>query len=41
MSRSLRLTRVKVVDEVIREVNKYYNGRWKVKFIRVYEEVCK
>jgi len=36
MSRSVRLTRAKVLDEV----NKYYNGRWKVKVGRFLEQAC-
>ncbi|XP_062086898.1 putative UPF0481 protein At3g02645 [Humulus lupulus] len=32
MSKSIRLTRVPYLDKVIEDVNKYYNGRWKVKF---------
>ncbi|CAI9786936.1 unnamed protein product [Fraxinus pennsylvanica] len=32
MSKSIRLTKVSFIDEVIVDVNKYYNGRWKVKF---------
>ncbi|KAI3455273.1 hypothetical protein Pfo_011936 [Paulownia fortunei] len=32
MSRSIRLTKVPSLDKVIGDVNKYYNGRWKVKF---------
>ncbi|KAL7099639.1 hypothetical protein ACP275_09G097600 [Erythranthe tilingii] len=32
MSKSVRLTKVPSLDKVIRDVNKYYNGRWKVKF---------
>ncbi|GFQ00999.1 putative upf0481 protein at3g02645 [Phtheirospermum japonicum] len=31
MSRSIRLTKVPCLDRVIGDVNKYYNGRWKVK----------
>ncbi|CAN1143072.1 Putative UPF0481 protein At3g02645 [Linum perenne] len=34
MSKSIRLTKVGFLDEVIREVNVYYNGRWKVKIGR-------
>ncbi|CAN1143047.1 Putative UPF0481 protein At3g02645 [Linum perenne] len=34
MSKSIRLTKVGFLDEVIREVNVYYNGRWKVKIER-------
>ncbi|XP_057968431.1 putative UPF0481 protein At3g02645 [Malania oleifera] len=39
MSRSLRLTKVPFLDKVIEDVNKYYNGKWKVragKFVKVY-----
>ncbi|KAH7543955.1 hypothetical protein ACOSP7_031129 [Xanthoceras sorbifolium] len=39
MSKSLRLTKVPLIDKVIEDVNKYYNGRWKVKFgkyIKIY-----
>ncbi|KAM6585996.1 hypothetical protein CsatB_012998 [Cannabis sativa] len=32
MSKSIRLTRVPFLDKVIEDVNKYHNGRWKVKF---------
>ncbi|KAL3633101.1 hypothetical protein CASFOL_026085 [Castilleja foliolosa] len=31
MSRSIRLTKVPFLDRVIGDVNKYYNGKWKVK----------
>ncbi|KAL8149443.1 putative UPF0481 protein At3g02645 [Apium graveolens] len=31
MSRSVKLTKVPFLDEVVEDVNKYYNGRWKVK----------
>lgn len=31
MSRSVKLTKVPFLDTVIEDVNKYYNGRWKVK----------
>ncbi|CAN6459368.1 unnamed protein product [Victoria cruziana] len=31
MSRSVTLTKVKHLDEVIQEVNKYYHGSWRVK----------
>ncbi|XP_057545750.1 putative UPF0481 protein At3g02645 [Amaranthus tricolor] len=39
MSKSLRLTRVPLLDQVIENVNKYYKRNWKVilyKFIRAY-----
>ncbi|TKY64596.1 putative UPF0481 protein [Spatholobus suberectus] len=39
MSRSLRLSRVPLLDKVIEDVNKYHNGRMKVKiwkFMKVY-----
>lgn len=39
MSRSVRLTRVAVMDRAIEDVNCYYNGRWRVKakrFMRKY-----
>ncbi|KAG5141674.1 hypothetical protein JHK82_017369 [Glycine max] len=39
MSKSLRLSRVPLLDKVIEDVNKYYNGRTKVKiwkFMKVY-----
>ena len=32
MSKSIRLTRVPFLDKVIEDVNKYHNGKWKVKF---------
>ncbi|CAI9786932.1 unnamed protein product [Fraxinus pennsylvanica] len=32
MSKSIRLTNVSFIDKVIVDVNRYYNGRWKVKF---------
>ncbi|XP_016479000.1 putative UPF0481 protein At3g02645 [Nicotiana tabacum] len=32
MSKSVKLTKVPVLDKVIEDVNKFYNGRWKVKF---------
>ncbi|WOG95946.1 hypothetical protein DCAR_0415275 [Daucus carota subsp. sativus] len=31
MSRSVKLTKVPFLDKVVEDVNKYYNGRWKVK----------
>ncbi|XP_019195980.1 PREDICTED: putative UPF0481 protein At3g02645 [Ipomoea nil] len=31
MSKSIRLTKVPLIDKTIEDVNKYYNGRWKVK----------
>ncbi|KAF9613823.1 hypothetical protein IFM89_011992 [Coptis chinensis] len=31
MSKSVRLTKVAALDKVIEDVNKYYNGRWKIK----------
>ncbi|KAG8077147.1 hypothetical protein GUJ93_ZPchr0006g45991 [Zizania palustris] len=39
MSRSVRLTRVAFMDKAVEEVNRYYNGRWRVKakrFMRKY-----
>ncbi|XP_059644764.1 putative UPF0481 protein At3g02645 [Cornus florida] len=39
MSKSVRLTKVPFLDKVIEDVNKYYNGRWKVrvgKFMKLY-----
>lgn len=39
MSKSIKLTKVPFLDKVIEDVNKYYNGRWKVKvgkFMKVY-----
>ncbi|KAK0601566.1 hypothetical protein LWI29_025366 [Acer saccharum] len=39
MSKSLRLTKVPVIDKVIEDVNKYYNGRWNVKlgkYMKIY-----
>ncbi|ONI16355.1 hypothetical protein PRUPE_3G093800 [Prunus persica] len=39
MSKSIRLTKVPFLDKAIEDVNKYYNGRWKVKmtkFMKVY-----
>nr|GMC71319.1 putative UPF0481 protein At3g02645 [Ipomoea batatas] len=39
MSKSIRLTKVPLIDKTIEDVNKYYNGRWKVKagkFMRSY-----
>ncbi|KAM6582322.1 hypothetical protein CsatB_009324 [Cannabis sativa] len=35
MSKSIRLTKVPFLDKVIEDVNKYHNGRWKVKFGKV------
>ncbi|PON51651.1 hypothetical protein PanWU01x14_214730 [Parasponia andersonii] len=34
-SKSIRLTRVPFLDKVIEDVNKYHNGRWRVKFGKV------
>lgn len=31
MSKSVKLTKVPFLDKVVEDVNKYYNGRWKVK----------
>ncbi|KAF2301451.1 hypothetical protein GH714_024361 [Hevea brasiliensis] len=31
MSKSIRLTKVPILDKAIEDVNKYYNGRWKIK----------
>ncbi|KAL1816232.1 hypothetical protein DCAR_0520607 [Daucus carota subsp. sativus] len=31
MSKSVKLTKVPFLDQVVEDVNKYYNGRWKVK----------
>ncbi|KAG8643733.1 putative UPF0481 protein At3g02645 [Manihot esculenta] len=31
MSKSIRLTKVPFLDKVIEDVNKYYNGKWKIK----------
>lgn len=31
MSKSIKLTKVPFLDKVVEDVNKYYNGRWKVK----------
>ncbi|CAL5046370.1 unnamed protein product [Urochloa decumbens] len=39
MARSVRLTKVAFVDRAVEEVNRYYNGRWRVKakrFMRKY-----
>ncbi|CAL5051386.1 unnamed protein product [Urochloa decumbens] len=39
MARSVRLTKVASVDRAVEEVNRYYNGRWRVKakrFMRKY-----
>ncbi|CAM0913075.1 unnamed protein product [Alopecurus aequalis] len=39
MSRSTRLTKVPAVDRAVEEMNRYYNGRWRVKtkrFMRKY-----
>ncbi|CAL5051382.1 unnamed protein product [Urochloa decumbens] len=39
MARSVRLTKVVFVDRAVEEVNRYYNGRWRVKakrFMRKY-----
>ncbi|CAN6202323.1 unnamed protein product [Urochloa humidicola] len=39
MARSVRLTKVGFVDRAVEEVNRYYNGRWRVKarrFMRKY-----
>jgi hypothetical protein len=39
MSRSVRLTKVPAMDRAVEEVNRYYNGRWRVKtkrFMRKY-----
>uniref|UniRef100_A0ACD5ZQD6 Uncharacterized protein n=1 Tax=Avena sativa TaxID=4498 RepID=A0ACD5ZQD6_AVESA len=39
MSRSVRLTKVPGMDQAVEEVNRYYNGRWRVKtkrFMRKY-----
>jgi hypothetical protein len=39
MSKSTRLTKVRAVDMAVEEMNRYYNGRWRVKtkrFLRKY-----
>ncbi|KAM0918476.1 hypothetical protein ACQ4PT_008995 [Festuca glaucescens] len=39
MSRSVRLTKVPAMDKAVEELNRYYNGRWRVKtkrFMRKY-----
>ncbi|KAL5576077.1 hypothetical protein UlMin_017776 [Ulmus minor] len=39
MSKSIRLTKVPFLDKVIEDVNKYHDGRWKVKvrkFMKIY-----
>ncbi|KAF8389164.1 hypothetical protein HHK36_025857 [Tetracentron sinense] len=39
MSKSVKLTKVPFLDRVIKDVNKYYNGKWKVKagrFMKIY-----
>ncbi|WCJ40442.1 hypothetical protein M5689_021358 [Euphorbia peplus] len=33
MNKSIRLTKVPFLDKVIEDVNKHYNGRWKVKVV--------
>ncbi|XP_019167247.1 PREDICTED: putative UPF0481 protein At3g02645 [Ipomoea nil] len=38
MSRSVRLTKVPFLDKAIEDVNKYYNGRWKVKMGNLMKE---
>ncbi|KAL4369078.1 hypothetical protein GQ457_05G035620 [Hibiscus cannabinus] len=35
MSKSIRLTKVRLLDKLIEDVNKYYNSRWKVKLKNV------
>ncbi|CAA6671163.1 unnamed protein product [Spirodela intermedia] len=35
MSRSVQLTRVPSIDEAIRELNQYYNRRWRVKLCKL------
>lgn len=34
MSKSVRLTKVPFLDKVIEDVNRYYNGRWKIKIVK-------
>ncbi|KAH7866675.1 hypothetical protein Vadar_023504 [Vaccinium darrowii] len=34
MSKSVRLTKVPFLDKVIEDVNKYYNGRWRIKIVK-------
>ncbi|CAB4272892.1 unnamed protein product [Prunus armeniaca] len=34
MSKSIRLTKVPFLDKTIEDVNKYYNGRWKIKMTK-------
>ncbi|XP_059644042.1 putative UPF0481 protein At3g02645 [Cornus florida] len=39
MTKSIRLTKVSLLDKVIEDVNKYYHGRWNVKvgkFMKIY-----
>ncbi|KAH7855222.1 hypothetical protein Vadar_022564 [Vaccinium darrowii] len=35
MSKSVRLTKVPFLDKVIEDVNKYYDGRWKIKVVKL------
>ncbi|KAM1165925.1 hypothetical protein ACFX2G_025721 [Malus domestica] len=37
MSKSIRLTKVPFLDQAIEDVNKYYNGRWKVKMAKIFK----
>ncbi|XAR53705.1 hypothetical protein NMG60_11022358 [Bertholletia excelsa] len=37
MTRSVRLTKVPFIDEVIEDVNRYYNGKWKIKLMNFME----
>ncbi|XAR53707.1 hypothetical protein NMG60_11022360 [Bertholletia excelsa] len=37
MTRSVRLTKVPFIDEVIEDVNRYYNGIWKIKLMNFME----
>ncbi|XP_068345635.1 putative UPF0481 protein At3g02645 [Pyrus communis] len=37
MSKSIRLTKVPFLDQAIEDLNKYYNGRWKVKMAKIFK----
>ncbi|KAM1189342.1 hypothetical protein ACFX2J_025025 [Malus domestica] len=37
ISKSIRLTKVPFLDQAIEDVNKYYNGRWKVKMAKIFK----
>lgn len=40
MSKSSRLTKVPLLDKVIEDVNKYHEGRWRIKVVKFMKNYC-